>query len=88
MRQYKTIKTLNNAIDKWFFNEILIKKFNYKDDIDDEEKIKKFMKTKKISLSLEKNESKQTENYIIYHKNKRKYLIFINYKKLTLEEEE
>ena len=87
MKQYKTIKTLNNAIDKWFFDEILIKKFNYKDNIDDEEKIKKFMKSKKINLSLEKNENKQTENYIIYHKNKRKYSIFVNYKNLTLEEE-
>lgn len=83
MKQYKSIKTLNNAIDKWFFNEILSKSFKYKGNLENEKEIKKFMKAKNIHTVSDIY--KDTEKIFVYCKNKLKFSAFINYLELTLE---
>ena len=86
MKQYKSEKTLNNAVDKWFM-DIVVNKFHFKGDINNEEEIKKFLKIKKIHIVSERNPKHNTETILLHHisNNKIKYECNIDYINLTFE---
>ena len=89
MKQYKTINSLNKAIDK-AFRDIVINNLKYKGDYDTDEpeKVKAFFRAKKIHIESIKNYKYQTEKIVIYKDYKPKHIFYINYKELTLEIEE
>ena len=89
--KFKNEQELANGADKWF-EDVIFNRFNYKgnpEDINDPQgkNIKKFLKLKKIHISVEANEEKGIDKIIINHKFKPKYVLIIDYKNLTLKEE-
>lgn len=86
MKQYKSERTLNNAVDKWFM-DVVVNKLHFKGNIENEEEIKKFLKVKKIHVVSKTNPKYNTEAIILQHmnNNKIKYECNIDYVNLTLE---
>lgn len=85
MKQYKSAKTLNNAIEKWLYDEILIKHFKFKGDVENKEEIRKFYGSKQIHTISDTNDIKKIITFFVYHKNKLRFSATADYNKLTWE---
>ena len=86
MEQFKNLEELFKRVDEWF-DDLMINKFHFKGDITKEKDIKKFLKTKKISITAERDINNQEKyTYIITYKYKPKYKLVVDEKEMTFED--
>lgn len=85
MKQYKSEKTLDNAVEKWL-KDVIINKFHFKGDFNNPEEVKQFLKIKKLHTFSNTNPKYNTKTIVVYRINNSKvrYECDIDYVNLTL----
>ena len=83
--KFETLEALCNAVDEWFFNDVLKKKLKYKESLEDDDKIKEHLASKHIHICSETDVKRTFHKYVVKKNNVPIMSCYCHYETLTME---